>query len=270
MEVAVGEHALSFDKLNAQVTIQQVAEQMLGIKLKPYRDELRGCCPISQSTDPRHFVVSPSKNRYVCFCPECRQFPKRGGDAIELVRRMRRFDSPVPAAKAIAEHFGLDGGTQPQDQQRQPTQEESGRFDPLTYQKRLQPDHEALAGCGVTGQTIQAWGGGYSATGTLAGRLSLPVCNIEGKITGFVGVALKGETPDLKYPKGMTVPFFFGLHMLTEGRDLHLVCHPLDALRYHEDGVENVVTLLTPITRDVLTSLIGLVDAKRIIGIEFH
>ena len=266
----MGEHALSFDRLNEQVTIQQVAEQMLGIRLKPYRDELRGCCPISQSTDPRHFVVSPARNRYVCFCPECKKYPKRGGDAIELVRRIRRIDRPLPAAQAIAEHFGLSGPSRSEARPHEPVEQGSGRFDPLAYQKRLQVEHEALAACGVSGDTIRAWGGGYSATGALAGRLSLPLSGIDGAITGFVGVALKDETPDLKYPKGMTVPPFFGLHMLKERSDLHLFWHPLDALRYQEDGIENVIAMLVPVTRDVLASLIELMSAKGITGVEFH
>ncbi len=266
----MGEHALSFDRLNKQVTIQQVAEQMLGIKLMAHKDGLRACCPISQSTDPRHFVVTPSVNRYVCFCPECKKFPKRGGDAIELVRRMRRFDGPLPAANEIAKHFGLIGTQQAQEPPKESNPEGTGRFDALAYRKRLQPNHEALKDCGVSGETIKAWGGGYCATGALGGRLSMPLCDIEGTIMGFVGIALKGESPDLKYPKGLIVPFFFGLHMVTEERDLHLVWHPIDALRYSEDGIENVIASLTPITRDALTNLTDVMDAKGITGLETH
>jgi hypothetical protein len=267
----VAEYELDFDTLKAEVTILQVAESMIGMKLKPTKaDEFRACCPISQGTNPRHFVITPSLNSFVCFCDECKKFPKRGGDAIELVRRCRRLDKPLPAAKEIAKHFGFNGSQPTREDRQQPAQEPKDGFDPVAYQKRLQPDHEALANCGVTPETIKAWGGGYAVgSGALAGRLVLPLCDTEGIIKGFVGVALKGEDPELKYPKGVTPPFFFGVHMVQEGKDLHLVHHPLDAMRYAEDGY-NVIACLTPLTRDVLVSLLGLLDAKRITGWEPH
>jgi len=259
---------IDFDKLNEQVTIQQVAEQMLGMKLRPYKDELRSCCPISQSGNSRHFCITPDLNRYVCFCDECKKFAKRGGDAIELVRRVRRHDKPLAAAREIAKHFGLDG-TKPETPQ-EPGKHATHGFDHIAYQKRLQPNHEALAECGITGETIQAWGGGFATgSGALGGRLALPVSDNEGRITGFVGIALKGEEPDLKYPQGVIAPFFFGLHMVQEDRALHIVYHPLDALRYAEDGY-NVIASLTPFTREVLASLITLMDAKKITDLDFH
>src|ERR1019366_1691094 len=191
---------VDFDALNAKVTIQQVAEQMLGMRLRPYKDELRGCCPISQSTNPRHFCITPAMNRYVCFCDDCKKFPKRGGDAIELVRRVRHYEKSLQAAKEIEKHFGLDG-TAPAQPTQQTTQKSKSDFDALKYQKRLQPSHEALRDCGVTTETIKAWGGGYAiGNGALAGRLALPLCEMDGTITGFFGVSLTDEDPMLKYP----------------------------------------------------------------------
>ena len=259
---------VKFDELNEHVTIQQVAEQMLGIRLRPHKDELRGCCPISQSTNPRHFCITPSLNRYVCFCDECKKFAKRGGDAIELVRRVRRHDKPLAAAKEIQKHFGFDGSapeTQPE-----PGHKVKRDFDHIGYQKKLLPTHDALAECGVTGETIKAWGGGYATgNGALGGRLALPLCDLDGTINGFVGVTLKGEDPDLKYPNGVVTPFFFGLHMVQAERELHIVYHPLDVLRYAEDGY-NVIAALTPLTRDVLAELTTIMDAKAITDLEFH
>jgi len=242
---------------------------MLGMRLKPYKDELRACCPISRSMNPRHFCITPTMNRYVCFCDECKKFPKHGGDAIELLRRIRRFDKPLPAAKEIAKHFGINVAKSA-DEIAQPTTDQKG-FDASAYQKKLQPTHEALTDCNVSSETIKAWGGGY-ATGNaaLGGRLALPLCDTEGTIKGFFGVALKGEDPDeIKFPQGVVAPFYFGVHMVKEERDLHIVYHPLDALRYAEDGC-NVIAMLTPVTRDVLVSLTALMDAKKIRGIEFH
>jgi CHC2-type zinc finger protein len=263
------EYDVKFDELNERVTIQQVAEQMAGVKLRPHKDELRGCCPISQSTNPRHFCITPSLNRYVCFCDTCKTFTKRGGDAIELIRRVRHFDKPLLAAREIVQHFGLDGTTPPEAKTETGHTSKKG-FDHVAYQKRLQPSHDALNDCGVDFETIKAWGGGYAnGNGALGGRLVLPLCELDGTINGFVGVALKGEDPELKYPNGVTVPFFFGLHMVQENRDLHIVYNPLDALRYAEDGY-NVIAALIPLTREVLASLITIMNTKNITDLEFH
>lgn len=267
----MAEYKFSFEKLKREVTILQVVEQLTGTKLKQTKpDEFRGCCPISNGTNPRQFVVTTTINSYVCFCDDCKRFPKRGGDAIELIRRHRRLDNLLAAAKEIAQHFGIacDGGATPAPAD-QP-QDTNGGFDLGAFQRRLQPEHEALSECGVSSDTIKTWRGGYSAgAGSLAGRLALPICNADGSIEGFLGVALKGETPEIKYPKRVNPPQLFGSHLVQAGADLHVVQHPLDVLRYTEDGL-NVVGVLQPITPDILTALAALMAAKDIQTVEFH
>jgi hypothetical protein len=93
---------------------------------------------------------------------------------------------------------------------------------------------------------------------------------MNGDCVDFVGVALKeDDEPDLKYPQGVSPPTFFGAHKIQAERDLHIVYHPLDVLRYAEDGY-NVVAVLCPITREVLLELADLMDAKKVPDLEFH
>lgn len=258
------EHKLDFDALNEKVTIQQVAENMLGVKLRPIKDELRGCCPISQSTNPRHFCITPRMNRYVCFCDHCKTFPRRGGDGIELVRRAKKLETPLQAAKEIQAHFGLNGS--PPAQPEKPKSD----FNARAYQRKLQPHHDALKDCGVSGETIEAWGGGFATgNGALGGRLALPLCDMDGTPTGFVGLSLKDEDPDLKYPAGVEIPHFFGVHKIQGERNLHIVYHPLDVLLYSEDGY-NVIAVLCPITHEVLMELAVLMETKRLTDLDFH
>lgn len=207
-------------------------------------------------------------NRYVCFCDPCKSFAKRGGDAIELVRRVRRLEKPIAAAREIVQHFRLDGTTP--EKSGEPTEKGKPGFDHKAYQKKLQRAHDALKDCGIDFEVIKAWGGGYATgNGALGGRLALPLCELDGTINGFVGVTLKGEDPELKYPNGVATPYFFGLHMVAAERELHIVYQPLDALRYAEDGY-NVIAALTPLTRDLLAELITIMDAKSITDLEFH
>src|SRR5579863_10491059 len=92
--------SIDFAKIKASVSIEQVAE-MLGIKLTAHKDQLRGPCPITKSTDPRSFVITPSKGVYYSFKEG------KGGDALTLVSKVRGC-SIREAAEAIAAHFGAE------------------------------------------------------------------------------------------------------------------------------------------------------------------
>jgi CHC2 zinc finger len=256
-----------FKAIKAAVTIQQVLDMLEIRHLTPHGEGLRGQCPICQVTNPRGFVVTPAKGAWYCFSE------KKGGDIIELVAKHGRI-SQKEAAGRIASHFKLNGAGQSADNARpQPEAVADGRkpdgFDPRAYQQSLDPAHEALTGLGVSPDTLQLFGGGYAPKGLHRGRLALPICRCEGTILGFVGIALKGETPELLYPKGFVVPFFLGTQLVKEGT-LYLVQHPLDALHAVDNGVENVIALLVPLCPDALTSLQALMVGKNCHTLELY
>jgi DNA primase len=251
-----------FATIKAQVSMAQVID-MLGITgLTEHGETLRGFCPICKEGNNRAFVVTPARNIFYCFSE------KKGGSVIDLVARMKRIPE-AQAGQQIAAHFGLNGTTQgagkPADNAPGaadgPQERKSSGFDPREYQRSLDSHHEALTGLGISPATIRAFGGGYAAKGVMRGRLALPICRTDGEITGFMGVAINGETPEILYPKGYTVPFLFGVQRVEAGV-LYLVNHPLDALRATDGGMENVIASLTPITPDVLTSLQALMRDK--------
>ncbi len=147
----------------------QDALKWLGIELKPSSNgQLRGCCPIHSGSNPREFVVTPSKGLYFCFggCG--------GGDIIKLVASHRKIGTREAAAE-IAAHFGKSSvtaagnGTVP-GKATVPQNEKAG-FNPLTY---LEATHEAVQALGVSADTFSHFGAGYAPKGSGLLGHSLP------------------------------------------------------------------------------------------------
>ena len=226
---------------------------MLGVQLKPAAGKLRGKCPICKCDDPRMFVITPEKQLFFCFSE------KKGGDALTLVSKVRGC-TVREAAEAIAAHFGAEKphGSPP------PTQEKERKrgFDVEAYAKGLDPAHEALKPLGIAEATYRGWKCGYSASGVLRGKLAIPVAAKDGSVAGYVGRALKDETPTLLFPNGLTPSeHIFGADRVTEG-ELYLVRDPLDVLRASESGIDNAVCFLCEITPQMLEMLSSLMDEK--------
>src|SRR5450432_3560019 len=123
--------SVDFAKIKQSVSIEQVAE-MLGLKLTANKDQLRGPCPITKSTDSRSFVITPSKGVFYSFKEG------KGGDALTLVSKVRGC-SIREAAEAISAHFGaarIDASPQPE----QPKErEKKPGFDAERYLASLDP-----------------------------------------------------------------------------------------------------------------------------------
>lgn len=224
-------------------------------------DIMRGSCPICRAANTSAFVVTPARNIFYCFAE------KKGGSVIDLVARMKGV-TEAQAGQQLAQHFGLNGASQgagKADSNAAPSPERDGSrkqstFDPLEYQKKLQPEHEALDVLGVSPATIRKLGGGYASSGALRGRLALPIHGTEG-IKGFFGLTLKGETPELVFPKDFVVPYYFNSQSVTEGT-LTLVQDVTALLNAIENGIENIICTLRPITADTLTCLRTLMVEK--------
>jgi DNA primase len=257
---------VDFQELKAKVTIVQVLD-MLGIKhLKPHGEIMRGQCPVCQVGGDRGFVVTSAKNSFYCFSE------KKGGDIIELAARVLRIQHKE-AAQRIAAHFEIGGMTKAAEPKTEtaPTAPEprASGFDPKAYQASLEPAHPALKAYGIPEQTIRDFDGGYCSRGLNRGRLVLPIHDEAGTILAFMGLALKGEQPDILYPKGFEPPNFFNLHRVNSGA-LYLVQTPKDVLRAWDGQLTDVICPLTTLTPDVLDSLVAFMRQRDIDGLEFY
>ena len=120
---------------------------------------------------------------------------KKGGDAITLVSRVKGREA---RRAMIGTQFGV-AATIPR-----PTVE--GRN---SIQRRercaagLDASHEAPGAARAGLGDLEAEEAGYAPLGVLRGRLALPGAGKDGTVVGYVGRALKGETPALLFRNGV-------------------------------------------------------------------
>jgi len=241
---------VNFADLKAKVTIEQVLE-WLGVTLKKSGEQLRGSCPICNSSSDRCFVVTPSKGLYHCFESSC----GKGGDLIQLVADVNGVDQKE-AAQAIAKHF-LTG------QKEAPAEKDLSAI--AAY---LQPEHELVQVLGVYKETCEVFGAGYKPKGVLAGRLAIPIHDGQGNLLAYVGRAVKkGQLPTLAFPKGFDPgAHLFNVHRIQQG-ELRFCCDPLHVLVASQLGFQ-AVAFLGPATPKTLKALAELLESKGLKEIE--
>ena len=241
---------------------------LLGLVLTEKQTEfgaqLVGQCPISKGTNPTAFKITPSKNRFICFCSDCKKLPKPGGDCIELLARVRRI-STREAAGIIS---GADKAADtPAQKQEVPAPSQPTGFDPLSFLAHLDMTHEALTELGLSPDTLKAFKAGYCTKPSLRNRLAVGMVDAQGTLTGFVGVALKGEEPRLQFPKGVKIPFYVCVQLVEEG-ELHVFNDILQAMSAYEDGLRSMLVLLQPLIPDVLKCLWALMEHRKVMTLE--
>lgn len=250
--MSTGGYRIDFDEVKRTVTMEAVLGflSLTGLKSKG-AGQWKGACPFCKGVDC--FVVSNSGGRDKTGAFNCFKCPA-GGDQIELVSLARGFGRKdtkgvFAAAKELHDRFlaraggGASNGSE--NASPQPQRAERKGFDPEAYAAGLDPAHEALAGLGLAPETLRSWRAGYAAAGVNRGRLALAVVGADGAVLGFVGRALKDETPALIFPNGLAADAcIFGVDRVSAG-PLTLVRDPVDVLKADEAGYGNVVCFLT-------------------------
>lgn len=237
--------AVDFQQIKQAAPVERVI-LYLGLTLKQHGDTWRSSCHLCKANDQRAFVITTSKRLFHCF--KC----KEGGDMLKLVA-LSKGVSVRDAAINLAGFCGVElvpagtgklvpgtgSGTVP------PSPERKG-FDAERYAAGLDPAHAALEPIGVSPETYRMWKAGYSLSGVNRGRLALPVCARDGTVIAYCGRALNDQLqPALIFPNGVTPSeHIFGADRVRDG-ELVLVRDPLDVLKAHENGIENVVSFFT-------------------------
>lgn len=244
---------LDFKKI-AETPIVDVAK-MLSLSLTDKGEQWVGTCPISKVNNATAFKITPSKNRFICFCSACKKLDKQGGDCIEMVRRVMNLPSTKDAAQHIVTTLGAP----------EKTEAKTG-FDPLSYLESLDTASDQLTHLGISPETLRAFKAGYCGRGVNRGKLAVGICDMEGNPKAFVGVPLF-ETNELLYPKDYRVSYYLGVQLVEEG-ELHLFDTIKDALHAYENGLRSILILLQPITSDTLTSLQSLMKDRKCTTLE--
>ena len=259
---------IDFAVLKAEVNIVDVLAMLRIANLKKQGGQLRGCCPVHGGTSDREFVVTPAKQAYYCF--GC----KSGGDVIKLVAAVNKC-SQQQAAFQIARHFGIGNsppsGNSPAERndtvQGHSSPQPPPTLQPLDY---LQAEFEGREALEISADTLAAFGAGFAPKGTVRGRLAIPVHDGDGTLVAYCGRRLRDDgSPLLTFhssfdPRGV----LFNAHRV-EAAPLFLARDPLAVLRAFENGITNVISVLTDdISPAQLRGLIALMTAKAIESVE--
>jgi DNA primase len=260
---------VDFRAVKGAVTIVQVLQHYDWMsRLHQTGDSLTGPCPIHGGDNPTAFRVSLSKNCWNCFS-RC----GGGGNVLDLVARKEKL-SLLQAANLLVEWFHLDlpdegsakrpGPAHPAPSTAPPSSpapspsaspvkdEAKGVNSVMNFElKQLQPDHPYLAERGLTAETVQTFGLGFCPKGLLAGRIAIPIHNVDGKLVAYAG-RWPGCPPDgkekYKLPPGFKKSLeLFNLHRaLAANGDSPLVVVEgfFDCLHLWQHGLKRVVALM--------------------------
>jgi hypothetical protein len=267
----------SFVELKQKYTIDQVA-RVLQLSLTPKIsngiNQLRGRCPVHGREGSRELVITPSRvnadgsvGAFYCWCT------KTGGDLVQLVVHIRDCDHRT-AGEFIEQNRGTvrtvpaASGTVPTvPQGRDGTEKDPEKIlQPLPY---LEPGHETVAKLGIGEDLARTLALGYAPKGTMRGRVLVPCHDRGGVLRAYCGIAPAPETsPRFLFPSNFSPDMhIWNAHRVTEG-DLFACRDVLEALGAMQNGVENVVSFLAPITAQSLEMLSSLMDEKKIEHLE--
>jgi hypothetical protein len=250
---------VDFQALKDRVRIEQVVS-LLALTMKQTGDQWRGACPACRAGGDRALAVNTAKGSYYCFND------KKGGDIIAFTAHIKGL-SQRDAALLLQDHFGSDTPAAPKAAPSPPArQQEKRELSPLTY---LEGAHESVQALGVSPETARAWGAGYSPKGIMRGRFAVPIHDRQGTLLAYVGIAVTEEqSPKLLFPNGFDPhSVIFACNRVSAG-ELYLVRDPLQVLTAFEQGVENVVAFLAPITPQSLEMLAALCDEMKVETVE--
>jgi len=258
---------IDFRAVKSAITMERVLEHYgLLDQFKRSGDNLSGPCPIHKGSNPTQFRVSISKNIWNCFS-EC----KHGGNTLDFIVCMEKVTIHAAAMKAIA-WFGIDPGAMTADSEEeaeepgearrlieaprpktQPAKVETGGPNkPLNFRlDKLDREHAYIKERGLTPETIIDFGAGFCAKGMMAGRVAIPIHNLDGKVVAYAGRYAgepSDENPKYKLPPGFrkSIELFNLDRAIKEPKEAPLVIVEgfFGCMMLHQHGCRKVVALM--------------------------
>lgn len=217
---------IDFAEIRAKVSLEDVLLTMYGLgdTLKRQGRRLVGPCPIHHGDSPRAFQADLEKNVYFCFSG-CR----KGGNVIDFVVAMEKLPVRDAALRLHARFLGAPSAGAPAkaSEATAPTcappaplavpsppaaavaaeDAPAASNPPLTVRLSLDPTHPHLVKeRGLSKATLDAFGVGYCARGTLRGTIAIAVRDEDGDVVAYAARRLKAadirEHGKYKLPKG--------------------------------------------------------------------
>jgi DNA primase len=301
---------IDFTAIKAAVSFQQVLEHYgftANMRSTRNGDGLEGPCPIHEGTSQDIFKVTLSKNCWFCHNSQCKcggnhlDFVAKmeNCNAHEAALKIDQWfnlglagkeDSSPPRRDSTPTHSAPPAQPQPLQRRQHPPQqhngsplpaaestiaeepqEESGDNAPLKFKlENLKTDHPYLAERGLTQATVETFGLGFCAKGTMSGRIVIPINNKEGELVGYVGRwpgTPPDERPKYKLPTGFKKSAeVFNIdraQMEEKGLPLIVVEGFFDVIKLWQQGFRRVVSIMGSSLSDRQEELLVEASAER-------
>jgi len=113
-------------------------------------------------------------------------------------------------------------------------------------------------------------GVGYAPKGTMRARVLVPCHDRAGVLRAYCGIATNPETsPRFLFPDNFRPEMhIWNAHRVIDGDDLYVCRDVVEALGAMQNGIENAVAFLAPITAHMLEMLAALCDEKKVETIQ--
>jgi DNA primase len=184
--------------------------------LRKSGSELRGKCPIHKGEGERTFHANLNKNAFNCFSCKAR------GNVLDFVAAMEQC-TVRDAALKLAEWFKIESisevgesadgnhsgspSAKPQtksaaEKKSKPKEQRPAVVNPpLSFQLRVDSNHEYGLTRGLTAETMATFGAGLCLSkGTFAGRFVIPLHDEQGILVGYAGRSLDDSEPKYLFP----------------------------------------------------------------------
>ena len=191
---------VDFKLIKQAVTIKMVLDHYRINWLRKTRDELRGRCPIHKGEGERAFQVNVSKNAFQCFSCKAR------GNVLDLVAAMEQCTIREAALKlkawfGVGESGEITGSPVTTETEANEPAPVGPINPPLSFQLRVDVNHEYGQSRGVDRETLEYFGAGLCLSkGTFAGRFVIPLHNEVGELVGYAGRSLDDSEPKYLFP----------------------------------------------------------------------
>ncbi len=153
--------------------------------LKRSGNKLYGSCPVHNGDNPKAFSVSLEKGLWNCFT-NC-----GGGSVIDLIMTIESTDA-FSAALTGVEILGS----------KSEEELEENKIKPLEFRLSLDQEHDYLIDRNLEPNTIREFEIGYCSNGIMAGRIAIPIYDINDSLVAYCGRAVDDSEPKYLFPKG--------------------------------------------------------------------
>jgi DNA primase len=214
---------------------------------------VRCCCPIHQGDNPTAFVFTQHNKMWFCHtgCMD-------GGDVFDFVMKMEECNF-MSAVKKVAELFEVEVDWETEEIEENPFREEARAFIEQMLKRNnitelpafKMPTDMKLAKVndyrGYSPETIDWWKFRYCLEGELQDRLVIPFEDVDKRLVGITGRAMKGQPEKFMHrPRNLHTGYFLtGLgrnmkHIEECGYSVKIVEGVFDCARWYDYGYKNV------------------------------